>query len=197
MALESRWEGDRQSWLLGRLRQGVGRRRQGWSRSRSWTQRRASERERGSREDARVDTCREHFDCLSSSGAVGKTWVYSPARRHGEARFGSAEHAHHHAVCTRCGQILELDAALVSRLLSGLEAATAFRPDSLSGLTLRGVCETCLTGAAGEEDVPVAGMAGARSVAGGDRRLAARGPGGTMEAAPAPSAPRSPSSSPP
>ncbi|PZS28944.1 MAG: transcriptional repressor [Pseudonocardiales bacterium] len=62
---------------------------------------------------------------------------------HGEARYGSAEHDHHHAVCTRCGRILELDGPVVAGLLSGLESLTTLRPDPAAGLTVRGVCADC------------------------------------------------------
>lgn len=63
----------------------------------------------------------------------------------GEARFGSAEHSHHHAVCTRCGQVQELDGTAVANLLSGLEAVTTLRPDPAAGLTVHGTCADCRT----------------------------------------------------
>lgn len=59
----------------------------------------------------------------------------------GEARFGSAEHPHHHAECTRCGRILEIHEAISTALLSGLEDAVALRPDRSSGLP----CEVSAT----------------------------------------------------
>lgn len=99
-----------------------------------------------------------HREMLQTLSTVNKSTVYRTVERlerlglihrldvAGEAQYGSADHAHHHAVCTRCGQVSELDRSAASRALSVLEAVTSLRPDRASGLTLRGVCAGCRVG---------------------------------------------------
>lgn len=64
---------------------------------------------------------------------------------HGEALFGSVQHDHHHALCTRCGRVMELriDPDAVAALLATVEETMLLRPDHSSGLTVRGVCDAC------------------------------------------------------
>lgn len=58
----------------------------------------------------------------------------------GEARFGSAQYPHHHAMCTRCGRVWELDAHVAAEMLARVEPVLALRVDHSSGLTVRGIC---------------------------------------------------------
>ncbi|MFI5496293.1 Fur family transcriptional regulator [Actinoplanes sp. NPDC051859] len=62
--------------------------------------------------------------------------------RQGEARYGMADEAHHHAVCARCGIEVEIPAALISPALAAAATATGFRFDSAS-ITLAGICQNC------------------------------------------------------
>ncbi len=61
----------------------------------------------------------------------------------GVATYGVAEDPHHHAVCTRCGTIIEVPA---QRLTSALEHAiegSSFTLSDRAGMTLHGLCPTC------------------------------------------------------
>ncbi|MGH3521343.1 MAG: Fur family transcriptional regulator [Mycobacterium sp.] len=64
----------------------------------------------------------------------------------GTTTYGLAADPHHHAVCTRCGSIIEVPA---QRLMSALEHAMAGSDFTLSeraGLTLHGLCPQCQPG---------------------------------------------------
>ena len=61
----------------------------------------------------------------------------------GVTTYGLAEKPHHHAVCTRCGAIIEVPA---QRLRSALEQASegsSFTLSDQAGLTLHGLCPKC------------------------------------------------------
>jgi Fur family transcriptional regulator, ferric uptake regulator len=61
----------------------------------------------------------------------------------GITTYGVAESPHHHAVCTRCGTIIEVPA---QRLTSALEHAiegSSFTLSERAGLTLHGLCPQC------------------------------------------------------
>jgi Fur family ferric uptake transcriptional regulator len=61
----------------------------------------------------------------------------------GVTTYGLAEDPHHHAVCTRCGRIIEVPA---QRLTSALEHAiegSSFTLSDRAGLTLHGLCPDC------------------------------------------------------
>ena len=61
----------------------------------------------------------------------------------GITTYGLATEPHHHAVCTRCGTIIEVPA---SRLRSALERAvegSSFTLSDRAGLTLHGLCPQC------------------------------------------------------
>ena len=61
----------------------------------------------------------------------------------GITTYGMAAAAHHHAVCTRCGTIIEVPA---QRLTSALEHAiegSSFTLSERAGLTLHGLCPKC------------------------------------------------------
>ena len=61
----------------------------------------------------------------------------------GVTTYGVAEDPHHHAVCTRCGTIIEVPA---QRLTSALEHAiegSSFTLSDRAGLTLHGLCPKC------------------------------------------------------
>lgn len=54
------------------------------------------------------------------------------------------EHRHHHAVCTACGRMLEIDHNDLAGLEATLLSKYGFRLESMH-LTLSGLCEQCLT----------------------------------------------------
>jgi Fur family ferric uptake transcriptional regulator len=61
----------------------------------------------------------------------------------GITTYGMADAPHHHAVCTRCGTIIEVPA---QRLTSALEHAiegSSFTLSERAGLTLHGLCPKC------------------------------------------------------
>lgn len=61
----------------------------------------------------------------------------------GVTTYGLATNPHHHAVCTRCGTIIEVPA---QRLASALECArvgSSFALSEQAGLTLHGLCPRC------------------------------------------------------
>ena len=69
----------------------------------------------------------------------------------GVTTFGLAADPHHHAVCTRCGSIIEVPAG---QLASALEQAMAqASPDPHQGLNLHGLCPQC-QGDAGQAGSP-------------------------------------------
>jgi Fe2+ or Zn2+ uptake regulation protein len=62
--------------------------------------------------------------------------------QHGTARYGLADRPHHHAVCAGCGDVAEIQADLVYRLVDEAGAAVGYRFDHDS-LTLTGHCARC------------------------------------------------------
>ncbi len=60
--------------------------------------------------------------------------------RQGEARYGMADHPHHHAVCSRCGHEAEIPAAVVAPALAAAGEVTGFR---FGSITLTGTCPDC------------------------------------------------------
>ncbi|MBV8929123.1 MAG: transcriptional repressor [Mycobacteriaceae bacterium] len=74
---------------------------------------------------------------------VDKGVLHALSVEGGVTTYGLAEEPHHHAVCTRCGAIIEVPAR---RLRSALEQASQGSEFSLSdsaGMTLHGLCPRC------------------------------------------------------
>jgi Fur family ferric uptake transcriptional regulator len=61
----------------------------------------------------------------------------------GTTTYGLATAAHHHAVCTHCGSIIEVPARQLSSALEHAMAGSAFALSERAGLTLRGLCPQC------------------------------------------------------
>lgn len=61
----------------------------------------------------------------------------------GVTTYGLAEKPHHHAVCTRCGAIIEVPAQRLSAALEHAIEGSAFTLSEQAGLTLHGLCPDC------------------------------------------------------
>lgn len=58
------------------------------------------------------------------------------------SRFDRAEARHDHAVCTRCGRLVDFDLEEAAQLMRAAARRTRFRAESIH-LTLVGVCPDC------------------------------------------------------
>lgn len=65
----------------------------------------------------------------------------------GVTTYGLAQTPHHHAVCTRCGAIIEVPAQRLSSALEHAIEGSAFTLSDQGGLTLHGLCPDCQTNA--------------------------------------------------
>ena len=61
----------------------------------------------------------------------------------GVTTYGVAENPHHHAVCTRCGTIIEVPAQRLSSALEHAIEGSSFTLSDRAGLTLHGLCPDC------------------------------------------------------
>jgi Fur family transcriptional regulator, ferric uptake regulator len=61
----------------------------------------------------------------------------------GVTTYGVAEDPHHHAVCTRCGTIIEVPAQRLSSALEHAIEGSSFTLSERAGLTLHGLCPKC------------------------------------------------------
>lgn len=61
----------------------------------------------------------------------------------GVTTYGLAADPHHHAVCTRCGSIIEVPAGLLTSALEEASAGSSFALSERAGLTLHGLCPRC------------------------------------------------------
>lgn len=61
----------------------------------------------------------------------------------GTTTYGLAKDAHHHAVCTRCGDVIEIPASRLARALRSAREASSFTLSDEAGLTLHGLCPRC------------------------------------------------------
>ena len=61
----------------------------------------------------------------------------------GVTTYGVAEDPHHHAVCTRCGTIIEVPAQRLSSALEHAIEGSSFTLSDRAGLTLHGLCPRC------------------------------------------------------
>jgi Fur family ferric uptake transcriptional regulator len=70
----------------------------------------------------------------------------------GVTTYGLAVDPHHHAVCTRCGAIIEVPAKRLASALEQASAGSSFTLSEQAGLTLHGLCPQCQLGS-GESSV--------------------------------------------
>jgi len=61
----------------------------------------------------------------------------------GVTTYGLAADPHHHAVCTRCGSIIEVPAQQLTSALEHAIAGSSFTLSESAGLTLHGLCPQC------------------------------------------------------
>ena len=61
----------------------------------------------------------------------------------GVTTYGPAADPHHHAVCTRCGSIIEVPAGQLASALEHAMAGSSFTLSERAGLTLHGLCPQC------------------------------------------------------
>lgn len=64
----------------------------------------------------------------------------------GVTTYGLATAPHHHAVCTKCGSIIEVPARQLSLALEHAMAGSSFTLSEAAGLTLHGLCPQCQGG---------------------------------------------------
>lgn len=60
-----------------------------------------------------------------------------------EVLYGLADEAHHHAVCTSCGQIEHLPASLIATAITAIEGVSGMHVRSTAGVTVTGTCASC------------------------------------------------------
>ncbi|TXH31831.1 MAG: transcriptional repressor [Rhodospirillaceae bacterium] len=61
----------------------------------------------------------------------------------GVTSYGLAIAPHHHAVCTRCGTVIEVPAQRLASALEHARAGSEFTLSEQAGLTLHGLCPRC------------------------------------------------------
>jgi len=60
----------------------------------------------------------------------------------GASRFDSMTSRHDHAICTKCGKLVDIELDLPAELVSLAAEFSRFKPESIE-LTLRGLCPDC------------------------------------------------------
>ena len=60
----------------------------------------------------------------------------------GASRFDSKLTRHDHALCTKCGKLVDMEIELPAEIISFAAEFSKFKPESLE-LTLRGLCPDC------------------------------------------------------
>lgn len=60
----------------------------------------------------------------------------------GASRFDSMTSRHDHAICTKCGKLVDMELDLPQELVNRAAEFSQFKPESLE-LTLRGLCPDC------------------------------------------------------
>jgi Fe2+ or Zn2+ uptake regulation protein len=60
----------------------------------------------------------------------------------GASRFDRKTERHDHALCTRCGKLVDMDLEMPAELVEMAAEFSRFKPESLE-LTLRGLCPEC------------------------------------------------------
>jgi Fur family ferric uptake transcriptional regulator len=66
--------------------------------------------------------------------------------------YGLTDHPHHHAVCTRCGALLEVPAEQLSTALTHASRGSQFQLSPNAGMTLHGLCPDCQANGNVEDD---------------------------------------------
>jgi Fur family peroxide stress response transcriptional regulator len=61
----------------------------------------------------------------------------------GASRFDRMTHRHDHAICTKCGKLVDIEMEHPEELLKKAAKYSKFKPESLE-FTLRGVCPDCV-----------------------------------------------------
>jgi Fur family peroxide stress response transcriptional regulator len=61
----------------------------------------------------------------------------------GASRFDRITHRHDHALCTRCGRLVDIELELPVELVQKAEHDSRFKTESIE-FTLRGVCPDCV-----------------------------------------------------
>src|SRR6478736_321208 len=61
----------------------------------------------------------------------------------GASRFDRMTSRHDHALCTRCGALVDIELKLPAKLAAEAAEKSNFKPESLE-FTLRGICPACL-----------------------------------------------------
>src|SRR4051794_7967225 len=61
----------------------------------------------------------------------------------GASRFDRMTSRHDHALCTRCGALVDIELKLPTKLAAEAAEKSNFKPESLE-FTLRGICPDCL-----------------------------------------------------
>ncbi len=69
--------------------------------------------------------------------------LHALALENGVATYGLAAVPHHHAVCIRCGSIIEVPAGQLASALEHAMVGSSFRLSERAGLTLHGLCPQC------------------------------------------------------
>jgi Fe2+ or Zn2+ uptake regulation protein len=60
----------------------------------------------------------------------------------GASRFDGMTHRHDHALCTKCGMLVDIDMDLPAELVKKAEKESKFKTESIE-FTLRGLCPDC------------------------------------------------------
>jgi Fur family transcriptional regulator, peroxide stress response regulator len=60
----------------------------------------------------------------------------------GASRFDSMTSRHDHAICTKCGKLVDMQIELPAELINFAAEFSRFQPESIE-LTLRGICPDC------------------------------------------------------
>jgi Fe2+ or Zn2+ uptake regulation protein len=60
----------------------------------------------------------------------------------GASRFDGMTHRHDHAICTRCGKLVDIEMDLPEELVKRAAKYSKFKPESME-FTLRGLCPDC------------------------------------------------------
>ena len=61
----------------------------------------------------------------------------------GASRFDRMTHRHDHAICTRCGKLVDIDMDLPADLVKQATRVSKFKTESIE-FTLRGICPDCV-----------------------------------------------------
>ena len=61
----------------------------------------------------------------------------------GASRFDGMTHRHDHALCTRCGKLVDIEMEHPRKLVERAAELSKFKPESLE-FTLRGLCPACV-----------------------------------------------------